>query len=559
MTPSKVLPALLAVLTAGGFALAFAESIADSRHNLSASGPGTVKASSEPQICIFCHTPHGAGPEAPLWNRGSSGSTYIPYTSSTALASPGQPSGASKLCLSCHDGTIALGMVRSRGTPIPTAGGGTLPPGAARLGTNLADDHPVSFPFTEQLRAQHGELVSPALLAGPVRLDAAGNVQCTSCHDPHDNRYGDFLVLPNQGSALCTACHAPQGWSGAAHRSSPAAWDGTAPDPWPHTDRATVADNGCESCHRPHGAQAPQRLMIFPTAEGGCLSCHNGHVGRQNIAAEFGKLSVHPVAAGEAHSPREDLLNPPRHVECADCHDPHTASAGGAAPPRASGALQGVRGVSASGAALVGITYEYELCFRCHADSAARGAPRVNRQYAQTNTRLEFSLSSQSHHAVVGAGKNPSVPSLISPYTTSSVIACTDCHNSNSGPGAGGTGPNGPHGSAYTPILERQQVLTDNSAESAANYALCYKCHSRTSILGNQSFKSHSKHAGGVRAACTTCHDPHGVEQKPHLMNFNTQYVTPNRSGRLEFVDNGTNRGSCYLTCHGKEHNPLSY
>ena len=103
----------------------------------------------------------------------------------------------------------------------------------------------------------------------------------------------------------------------------------------------------------------------------------------------------------------------------------------------------------------------------------------MRRQYVQTNTRLEFSAANQSHHAVVGAGRNPNVPSLISPYTASSVISCTDCHNSNSGPRAGGTGPNGPHGSVYTPLLERQLLLTDDSAESATNYALCYKCHSQ--------------------------------------------------------------------------------
>ncbi len=558
MTRGNILASSLALFLLGGLALSFSQSITGSRHNLSVSGPGTVKAASEEEVCLFCHTPHGAGPEAPLWNRSSSGATYIPYTSSTAIAAPGQPSGASKLCLSCHDGTIALGMVKSRGAAIPVTGGGTVPPGSTRLGTSLADDHPVSFPFTEQLRTQHGELVSPSQLTGAVKLDTAGNVQCTSCHDPHDDRFGKFLVIPNQGSALCTTCHAPTGWGGAVHRSSPATWNGAAPDPWPHSASVTVADNGCENCHRPHNAQAPQRLLTFAKAEQGCLACHNGHVGQKNVEADFGKLSVHPVAGTEVHDPKEDLLNPPRHAECADCHDPHSAAAGGAALPRASGALLGVRGVSASGAALAEVTFEYELCFRCHADSTSRGASQVKRQVAQTNTRVEFSLSNQSHHAVLGAGKNPDVPSLISPYTVSSVISCTSCHNSNSGPGAGGTGPNGPHGSVYTPILERQLALTDG-AESAASYALCYKCHSRTSILGNQSFRYHNLHIASARTACTTCHDPHGVAGKPHLINFNTDRVTPASGGRLEFVDGGTFRGSCYLNCHGHGHNPESY
>jgi hypothetical protein len=214
--------------------------------------------------------------------------------------------------------------------------------------------------------------------------------------------------------------------------------------------------------------------------------------------------------------------------------------------------------VSSAGSPLAQISFEYELCFRCHADSLNRGAAMVNRQFPQTNTRLEFSPASGSFHPLLAAGRNPDVPSLVSPYTTSSVMSCVDCHNSNSSPAAGGTGPNGPHGSLYRPVLERQLVIAEGSTESLANYALCYKCHSRTSILGDVSFKEHTKHLD-LRASCMTCHDPHGVETAPHLINFNRQYVAPSSSGRLEFVDSGRFRGSCFLTCHGKNHNPLSY
>ncbi len=554
----KVLPLPLALLGIGGLALVFSDTVFQSKHNLSISGPGTVKAVAEGEVCIFCHTPHNSGAEAPLWNRFSSGALYQPYSSSTALAAVGQPNGASKLCLSCHDGTVALGMVRSRPEQIAFASGRTMPPGTSNLGTDLSDDHPVSFTFDRQLYLQHGELRDPALLTGAVKLDRSGQLQCTSCHDPHDNRYGKFLVAPNRESALCTSCHAPGGWDGTVHRTSPASWNGLPPDPWPRTEETTVSANGCESCHRPHQAQAPQRLLSFPLSEGGCLSCHNGNVAAGNIAADFAKLSVHPVAATELHDPREDLVNPPRHAECVDCHNPHAAAAGGAQPPSASGALKGVRGVGAAGNPVAEVSQEYELCFRCHADSTARGAPLVSRQVNQTNTRLEFSLSNLSTHAVLGPGANPNVPSLLAPYTASSILSCTDCHNSNSSPAAGGTGPNGPHGSLYRPILVRQFAFADGSTESSANYALCYKCHSRSSILSDASFRLHQKHLS-ERASCSTCHDPHGVQNAPHLINFNTQVVTPSSSGRLEFVDRGTFSGSCYLTCHGENHNPQSY
>ena len=135
-----------------------AAKVEDSKHNLSFQGPGTIKATSETQICVFCHTPHSAAPSAPLWNRRSPGGTYTPYSSSTAIASPGQPTGASILCLSCHDGTIALGEILSSSTRISMAGGvTTMPTGPGRLGTDLSDDHPISFAYTATLASQRGE------------------------------------------------------------------------------------------------------------------------------------------------------------------------------------------------------------------------------------------------------------------------------------------------------------------------------------------------------------------------------------------------------------------
>jgi hypothetical protein len=241
------------------------------------------------------------------------------------------------------------------------------------------------------------------------------------------------------------------------------------------------------------------------------------------------------------------------------CHNPHAANSQAATAPQVSGALGGVAGISATGTPIKQIANEYELCFRCHADNTAGRPARVERQFAELNTRLEFAPGAASFHPVETVGKNPNVPSLISPLTTSSLVYCTDCHNSDSGPGAGGTGPKGPHGSAYAPLLERRLELADNQAENSTAYALCYKCHSRTSILGDQSFKSHRKHVVDAKTACTTCHDSHGVTKASHLINFNTMQVTKSSGGRLEFVDNGKYRGTCYLSCHGKDHNPLSY
>jgi hypothetical protein len=111
-------------------------------------------------------------------------------------------------------------------------------------------------------------------------------------------------------------------------------------------------------------------------------------------------------------------------------------------------------------------------------------------------------------------------------------------------------------------------ATVDFQTESSATYALCYKCHSRDSILGDQSFNAtgslgqpagHRFHIVDQQAACTTCHSSHGVQNAPHLINFNTAYVTPSSSGLLQYISGGSGSGSCTLTCHGKDHNNLSY
>ena len=370
-------------------ALPVGAGLATSKHNLSASGPGTVKAVSEPQSCLFCHAPHNASPVAPLWNRSDPGTSYTPYGSSTAVARPGQPTGASLHCLSCHDGTIALGDVLSRSARIGMSGGLTaMPAGNSNLGSDLSDDHPISFAYNATLVAAHnGELANPATLTGKVRLDAAGQMQCTSCHDPHDDSNGKFLVMPNQASALCQTCHLKNYWAGSDHKLSSKTWNGAGTNPWPHTTGMSVAANACENCHRPHTAGGRKWLLNEAAEENNCHSCHNGNVAAKNIQAEFiGKSSIHPVAASTGvHDPAEPAVVQARHVECVDCHNPHATNSGAGLLP---GSLAGVRGLDSSGTEIKPATAEYQICFRCHADSPNMPAPRTARQIVQTSTRL---------------------------------------------------------------------------------------------------------------------------------------------------------------------------
>lgn len=538
-----------------------AESILNSKHNLSASGPGAIKAATETDACIFCHTPHHSTKEAPLWNRTSSGATYTPYSSTTTKALIGQPTGSSKLCLSCHDGTVALGLVHSRNSPIEMQNGvTTMPTGPSRLSTDLSDDHPVSFVYDSALAATKGDLKDPSTLVGPVRLDKNHQLQCTSCHDPHDNQFGKFLVQNNYASALCATCHNEPGWDQSTHRTSTARWNGLTTNPWPHSKETTVAANACENCHTSHNAGEKARLLTHPGEEQNCYVCHSGNVAAKNIQTEFRKFSVHPVelTAG-VHDPTEDPLNPPRHVECVDCHNSHASNSSPGSPSKIAGALAGVKGMSAAGTLVNPATKEYELCLRCHGDSTARGQALVTRQFVQTNCRQEFSPASASFHPVETTGRSANVPSLISPYTTASVIDCTSCHNNNQGPNAGGTGPNGPHGSAYPGLLERQLEFTDFMGENSGTYALCYKCHSRASILSDQSFPTHKLHVVDKQTSCTTCHDSHAVAGAPHLMNFNTMYAKPSSNGKLEYRSTGIFKGNCSVTCHGVDHNNKAY
>ncbi|MEZ5063778.1 MAG: cytochrome c3 family protein [bacterium] len=557
----------IAALVAGvTVSTAAASDIASSRHNLSVSGPGPVRAAAETQICIFCHTPHNASSVAQLWNRSASTATYTPYTSSSLDAAPGQPTGSSKLCLSCHDGTIALGDVLSRATPIPMAGGVTqMPAGPSNLGTTLHDDHPVSFPYTAALAAADGELADPASLGGDVRLDAGGELQCTTCHDAHDDSNGDFLVQDNTAGALCRTCHETAYWTSSSHYVSGRIWNGVPPDPWPHTDYANVSDNACESCHNPHTAATPERLLNQAPEETNCLVCHNGNVARTDLDAEFAKVYTHPIDGTVGiHDSEEPGLVVDRHVECSDCHNGHAANPAGGFPPEVSGWQYGVKGVDTAGGAVDPASYQYETCYRCHADSPGLPTPTIPRVVAEANKRLQFDPANPSYHPVETAGANPNVPSLLGNWSESSVMYCIDCHTNDEGPRSGGSGPEGPHGSSYPALLGWRYETADRTQESVSAYNLCYRCHSRASILSDISFGEHRRHIVNEDTPCSACHDPHGVRvgggggDHTHLINFDTSIVSP-RNGVLEFNDNGLFHGSCTLSCHGESHSNETY
>lgn len=307
--------------------------VASTRHNLSTSGPGPVKATAESQICVFCHTPHGAEtvPGAPLWNRQLSGQTYTTYLSSSIQANvaelAGGPGGTSKLCLSCHDGAMAIGAVNvASGQASPTldllgtAAGGTMPAGEGtqtgftrNLGVDLTNDHPISFTYDSALALADGELRDPAAPPASdyigahgsrtkVRLEN-GEVECATCHDPHIRENPDpgypikFLRLnrfqqslptgtgfSQAGDIVCLACHDKLGltWAQSAHASAAAA----------ETYKS--------------GADSPAALREFPSNvrvwEAACLNCHDTHTvqGARRLLREGTDALGTPRAGGAA-------------------------------------------------------------------------------------------------------------------------------------------------------------------------------------------------------------------------------------------------------------------
>jgi predicted CXXCH cytochrome family protein len=541
--------------------------IRSTKHNLSISGPGTLTASTESRICIFCHIPHQKGAAARyLWNRSDPANAYIPYFSSTLKADVGQPTGASRMCLSCHDGTIALGAVASAPTEIPLKGMIRFMPhdSPANLGTDLSDDHPVSFVYDEMLSLDNRQLREPSTLPPQVKLEG-NQLQCTACHDPHHNPYGRFLVMDNTASALCRACHEMTDWLKSSHARSTASLDRTG-GLWANTDYATVGENACENCHTPHTAGSKERLLLFTYEEDNCLDCHDGKVASTDIAFEVTKPYRHGVQDYTGvHDAAEDFTfgQVEKHVECTDCHNPHQAN-GDPSPGGGlvSGATSGVPGVTTAGTPVLSARYLSEICFKCHGDAVNNVVDTlpVTRQINDLNLRNVFGPAGPSFHPVAGPGKNPDVPSLLPPYTTTSVISCTDCHGNSDQ-----LGPKGPHGSDYPYILSERYITDDNTPESPSSYALCYKCHSRTVLLSDTSFE-HRRHVVDQQTPCSACHDPHGIGatqgtslHNSHLINFDLNIVSTVGAGRLEFEDLGILRGQCFLTCHGQPHNPAGY
>jgi predicted CXXCH cytochrome family protein len=304
-----------------------------------------------------------------------------------------------------------------------------------------------------------------------------------------------------------------------------------------HLDKSKLP-KGCISCHKGHGKRAT--LMLAAPKEELCFECHGpvkkGGPGEAptDIYSVLLKKSNHPVLqTSQYHVPGEALpersSSAPRHVSCEDCHDPHMTTK--EIPYNVS------RGYAGKRVKIKDVRKEYAVCYLCHSDSA-------NLPPGAHNIAQDFDASNASFHPIETSGKNGKVPSLKSPLSTSSLITCSDCHGNDDQ-----FGPKGPHGSNFEHIL-KANYSTESGPESPAAYDLCYWCHNRSSILNDDSFKSHKRHVLYENSSCFACHASHGSKTYADLISFNNRIVFPNSLGQLNYVQLLPGKPRCFLNCH---------
>lgn len=276
-------------------------------HNLSAYNPDSlvraveVADTGDTRVCVFCHIPHSGNiVAAPLWNKTLSTENYTMYDSEflrridypvpTDLGSDGGPGTRSRQCLSCHDGTVAVGSVSVYNavqdeTIVMTGTGvdleGKLTSDAmGYMGIDLSVHHPVGYQYikddTTYRRGFDGNTtyVTAELKAVAdvnttnIKLYTYGSdqyVECSSCHNPHTTNK-KFMRVDTVGNnhaqnvvETCTSCHDKSGWTGSAHENVDVlvvygAADTNLSD---HYETRKVAEFGCINCHTPHNAARP--------------------------------------------------------------------------------------------------------------------------------------------------------------------------------------------------------------------------------------------------------------------------------------------------------------
>ena len=197
--------------------LALAGTIANTKHDLSATSTAAIKSATQADTCVFCHVTHSSQPGVarPLWSHTMTNQnlTWAPTTTVRGTTLPTSVSSAalagSRACMSCHDGTVALGdLLTGTGGTVsgPNVTAGKLSGGINLLNpSTMQTNHPLGVPKPGVVAGFTGFKVVPSSSA--VNYDSSGNVQCDSCHNPHDDTFAPFLKINPTGGAICFTCH----------------------------------------------------------------------------------------------------------------------------------------------------------------------------------------------------------------------------------------------------------------------------------------------------------------------------------------------------------------
>lgn len=206
-----VLAAAIALFATPSFAL-----IANTAHDLSVGSTAAIKGTID-EICVYCHTPHGAtaAGTAPLWNRSTVAAVTVyvdPAGTMDAIPTLAAVNASDAiLCLSCHDGaglTAALTNPPNSGGAVPIVQVGA----AANLDTDLSNDHPIGFTFASAIATDtelhlKTDIETTVGMEGALSYGAGDSMWCSSCHDVHGTAAPSFLRISNVGSDLCLTCH----------------------------------------------------------------------------------------------------------------------------------------------------------------------------------------------------------------------------------------------------------------------------------------------------------------------------------------------------------------
>jgi len=217
------------VLASAGFAQRVPKSdIKSSKHDFMAGTniTSTWTAASW-EMCNFCHIAHkfGSAPTGPsylLWNHTlSSVSSYGTYTSDSMVNNPTDLGGqmtVSNLCLSCHDGTVAIASwyeTQIDNTYAPLSSADVMM--SDTTVRDLTKQHPINFAYPDSTTATN---IGLRAAVDTKSVDGAGLVplynnkmQCATCHDPHAGK-ADLFFRPFPATtevtatgSFCVYCH----------------------------------------------------------------------------------------------------------------------------------------------------------------------------------------------------------------------------------------------------------------------------------------------------------------------------------------------------------------